>query len=436
MNEAVALLKGLMDAVALRAHEPVGGDRWNDALDRLMSDLAAAVSAAQPKADDSASGVLHFRIQDDEVILGSNPIWELRGWLWTQRLSRRGIRSISVRFPVERSALENFVVDLEAVLAGQGVATEVGLSQRWGGLRFILDAPDPGASGLPLLAGSPEIEAVEGSGRSRTAPRDGLDVGGAVDASAPSFPARAEFEVARWILGEVGAGNGLPLVESEALVRTISVGVRCHGRGAIRLLDPIEDEDYPATHAINSALLSMLLAEERGMNSREVWEVGLAGLLHDVGMTQLSRGLVQRPDALTPTERELVNTHPKIGARILLEGPEALSIPALVAYEHHLRADGGGYPARAGDRRPHMVSQLVHVVSVYCALRASRPYSAPWSHSRALTFIRAGAGGQFDENLARDFLRFMERWTPRSDPSVRGESPAAGSGDGGREAPR
>ncbi len=433
MREAVVLLKGLMEAVALRAQEPTGGDRWNDALDQLMSDLREAVSAAKPPAGDSPSGVLRFQIQDDEVILGADPIWELRGWLWTQRLSRRGIRLISLGLPLERSHLENFVVDLEAVLAGEGESLEVGLSERWGGLRFMLDAPAPNPFGFRTVAEPPEVRAIVGASRSGADPGGRGEGDAGFGAAEPTFPARTELSVAHWILGEVGAGHGLPLVESEALVRTISVGIRCHSRNAIRLLDPTDNEEYPPTHAINTALLAMLLAEERGMNSRDVWEVGLAGLLHDVGMTQLSRGLVQRAESLTPTERELVNTHPKIGARILLEGPEALSIPALVAYEHHLRADGGGYPVRAGNRRPHLVSQLVHVVSVYCALRASRPYSAPWSHSRAVAFVRAGAGGQFDEGLARDFLRLMDRWTPRFHPSFPARGPVAGSGDGGRE---
>lgn len=425
-----------MNAVALRARDPAGGREWKAAVEEVSQRLDEALAESGASRAGPGESGLRFRFQEDEVILGTDPIWELRGWEWIERLSNQGIGFMLLREPETSTALENFIIDLEAALAGEGVTLDGVHRDRWGGLRFSYVTPD---ASIPL----------SGSGGSRGAfsaspapPRPVPEGADEIDeATHPGwvFPSGPEVEAAQRVLDRVADGGAVAVAEAEALVRTLSMGARCLPRSALRLVEDSPSGGYPAAHAVNTALLSMLLAEERGMNSREVWEVGMAGLLHDVGMTQVAGSLLERPDSLTPPERDLLNTHPRIGARILLEGPPELSIPALVAYEHHMRVDGGGYPERKGTGRPHPVSRLVHLASVYSALRADRPYSRAWTHARAVTFVRAGVGGQFDEGCTRDFLRVMERWTPRPhrpgvSPETEGRS-SAESDDADRGAP-
>lgn len=240
----------------------------------------------------------------------------------------------------------------------------------------------------------------EGSGKARTSAESG-------SASPDPFPGRPEFEMADWILGELRDVRPLPVAEAEALVRTLSVGMRSRPASELGLLDAPDLAGYPAAHAVNTALLTMRVAEHRGETSRRVWELGLAGLLHDVGMTQLPEDLPARSGPLTQVERDILESHPAVGARILLEGPGELAIPAIVAYEHHLRVDGGGYPEAPLADAPHPASRLVHLTSVYDALRANLPYSEAWDHERSLAFLRAGAGGQFDRAVLGDFVQVI-----------------------------
>ena len=103
---------------------------------------------------------------------------------------------------------------------------------------------------------------------------------------------------------------------------------------------------------------------------------------------------------------------------MILEGEEPLDLAAAVAYEHHLRIDGGGYPVLHYPRQAHRASRLVHVCDVYDALRTRRPYREAWSSSEALAYIRERAGSEFDPEAVDAFVDMMRGWDERSTPSA------------------
>jgi putative two-component system response regulator len=86
---------------------------------------------------------------------------------------------------------------------------------------------------------------------------------------------------------------------------------------------------------------------------------------------------------------------------------------AVVAYEHHLMHDGGGYPALHYCRTCHSASRLAHVCDVYDALRTHRPYRAAWSSAAVLSYIEERAGTEFDPDVAHSFIRMMRQWEHR-----------------------
>jgi putative two-component system response regulator len=103
-----------------------------------------------------------------------------------------------------------------------------------------------------------------------------------------------------------------------------------------------------------------------------------------------------------------METHTEAGARLLLEeGGVAMDLAAVVAYEHHLRPDGSGYPARRFASAAHWASRLVGTCAAYVALRAPRPFRAPWSPSRVLAHLEDGAGTVFDGEAARAVARLV-----------------------------
>jgi putative nucleotidyltransferase with HDIG domain len=218
-----------------------------------------------------------------------------------------------------------------------------------------------------------------------------------------------------WVHAEIAAGHRLPLAEAYGVVRSLSMAMHGGQEMILPLLQLKEFDEYTTTHSINVSVLSMALAEALGLGSAAVRGYGLAGLLHDLGKLNIPREILNKPGALTPEERAVVQAHPSDGARIILEGDEPLDLAAAVAYEHHRCHDGTGYPIPRNEREPHHASRLVHFCDVYDALRTRRPYRDAWSSEQALTYISQRVGSEFDPALAPAFLDLMRSWDARTD---------------------
>jgi len=108
-----------------------------------------------------------------------------------------------------------------------------------------------------------------------------------------------------------------------------------------------------------------------------------------------------------------MNSHPAEGARIILEQEDNLDLAAVVAYEHHVKINGGGYPSFRYPRQCHNASNLVHVCDVFDALRTKRPYRDAWPLDRVIHFIRQNTGEEFDPDIVNAFLRMVSQWETR-----------------------
>ena len=218
-----------------------------------------------------------------------------------------------------------------------------------------------------------------------------------------------EHKAVFWLMHQVRQGRPLPVMEAEAVAHSLYVSMRLDGPTTLPQLPLHRMAEYVAVHAINVSLLAMALAEFDGIDSAAVREVGLAGLLHDIGMARVPVGVLAKADQLDDAERELVKQHPIEGARIIVEADAALELAAVVAYEHHLRSDGAGYPAVRYPRKPHYASSLVQLCDVYHALRSPRPFRQPWPTDLAFSFINERAAFDFDPDLAAKFIAMIKK---------------------------
>ena len=119
--------------------------------------------------------------------------------------------------------------------------------------------------------------------------------------------------------------------------------------------------------------------------------------------------MLTKPGKLTDDERRLMNQHPIDGARLILQSQDDLELAAVVAYEHHVMLDGGGYPAMHYCRGCAFGSRLVHVCDVFDALSTKRPYRDAWSQAKALAYLDERAGTEFDPHLVQAFTRLMRQ---------------------------
>ena len=94
---------------------------------------------------------------------------------------------------------------------------------------------------------------------------------------------------------------------------------------------------------------------------------------------------------------------------MILQSDEALDIAAVVAYEHHMMLDGGGYPTPHYGRDTALASRLVHVCDVYDALRTKRPYRDAWESETVIKYLLEHSGTEFDPALVKAFIEMMHR---------------------------
>lgn len=141
----------------------------------------------------------------------------------------------------------------------------------------------------------------------------------------------------------------------------------------IGMVDIKSLHDYSFAHAVNVALISLVVGRMMGYGKRELRELGIGALLHDIGKTAVSSSIWLKPSGLTREEFEIVRDHPVEGFEILRKTSLGL-LPAHVAYQHHERWDGSGYPRGLRGENILAYARITAVCDVFDAMTSDRPY--------------------------------------------------------------
>ena len=336
-----------------------------------------------------------FSFLGSEVVYGQQAIRGLTDWEWALKLANVGVQRLEFGDMVERDAYVSF---LEDVLARVSAFTAIAAA----------NAP----ANVPRGNGPTAIRfgavGVRGSSDVRVP-----DAAAHVAEQPSLLDLNAEVDAIRWVHEEVNDKEEIPLLEAESIVRSLSVAMHGDSQMLLPLLQLKEFDQYTTTHALNVSVLSMGLAEFMGLSPREVRAYGVAGMLHDLGKVRVPKDILTKPGKLTPEEWSLMRSHTVEGARLILQSDQKLDVAALVAFEHHIMINGGGYPDRHFRCDCHKASTLVHVCDVYDALRTKRPYRDAWEPAATLAYIERGIGTEFDADVARAFIAMMGKWEPR-----------------------
>jgi putative nucleotidyltransferase with HDIG domain len=208
-------------------------------------------------------------------------------------------------------------------------------------------------------------------------------------------------------LWESAKVEGIPDADAaRGIVDTLAQAV-AQNRTALLALTALKNYDnYTFTHMVNVSILTMGQARGVGIEGARLREFGLAGLMHDIGKVKTPNEILNKPGKLTDQEYDILKLHTINGAQILRKTPEIPPLAPIVAFEHHLRADGTGYPdARRVDL--NLATTLAGVADVYDAMRSQRVYQAASPTDRILAVLQRNDGKQFDQNLVRRFVQLV-----------------------------
>jgi HD-GYP domain-containing protein (c-di-GMP phosphodiesterase class II) len=167
-------------------------------------------------------------------------------------------------------------------------------------------------------------------------------------------------------------------------------------------------DEYTFTHSVNVCILSVVLGQRLGLEKKQLYELGLCGLLHDIGKARIDSAIINKPGALTEEEWHQMRLHPREGLLALfqLRGFAALPLrQMLAAYEHHMKVDLSGYPAVRRTRRPSLFTHIVSVVDTFDAVSSQRSYrSRGWPPDKVLLNMRDEPGWGLDRVLVKAFI--------------------------------
>jgi putative nucleotidyltransferase with HDIG domain len=165
-------------------------------------------------------------------------------------------------------------------------------------------------------------------------------------------------------------------------------------------------DNYTFTHMVNVSILTMSQARGLGIEGAALRQVGLAALLHDIGKVRTPPEILNKPDKLTEKEFEILKRHTIDGAEILRTTPEVPALAPVVAFEHHLRTDGTGYP-QVSRPRLNLATMICGIADVYDAMRSQRVYQQAFPSDRILIVLKKNDGTQFDPHLVRRFVQLV-----------------------------
>ncbi len=160
-----------------------------------------------------------------------------------------------------------------------------------------------------------------------------------------------------------------------------------------------------ANHVRRVAEYSLLLARKFGLSDDEAITIYSAAPLHDVGKVGIPDSILLKPDKLTPEEWEIMKTHTDIGYRILGRSERPIMRAAAdIAYQHHERWNGGGYPRGLSGEDISIGGRLICLADVFDALGSDRVYKKAWRLDKILDLLRKERGGLFDPRLVDIFF--------------------------------
>ncbi|WP_041702164.1 HD-GYP domain-containing protein [Gottschalkia acidurici] len=190
-------------------------------------------------------------------------------------------------------------------------------------------------------------------------------------------------------------------------------------RDLIDILQTIlsKNSKYTWEHSQNVSKYTEILSSRFYNKIKDIQAVSWGALLHDIGKIEISQSIIDKPSEISQEEFTEIRKHPTYSRDILLymfnkennyfESDE-LKIILDIAYYHHERWDGEGYPQGLKGERIPLSARIVSVIDTYDAIVAERPYKESKSSEEAIYIIKNEAGKQFDPNVVKEFIECFE----------------------------
>jgi HD-GYP domain-containing protein (c-di-GMP phosphodiesterase class II) len=183
-----------------------------------------------------------------------------------------------------------------------------------------------------------------------------------------------------------------------------------------------ERSQETGAHIKRVAEYSLILARLSGLSLKESLLIKNASPMHDIGKVGIPDHILNKPGKLTPQEFEIMKTHAELGYKMLKHSQRSiLKAASILAYEHHEKWDGSGYPRGLKGEEIHIYGRITAIADVFDALGSDRVYKKAWPLQKILDFFEEQKGKHFDPHLTELFLDNLEHFLAAKESIERGE---------------
>lgn len=273
------------------------------------------------------------------------------------------------------------------------------------------------AKGLDLLAPKKAVQPVESVTTAQETilvpqSSDKISVLQELSQAKIAFAEAGEFITE--MMAHVKMGHNIELEQVNPIISKMSASVLRNqnallGLSRIRVMDK-----YTFEHSVSISVLMMAFAKGLGLSNKIINEVGIGGLLHDIGKTLTPPKILNKPGKLTPAEFIIMKRH-VVDSYNILQKTKGLSQIALnVAGQHHEKFDGNGYPHGLKGNAISLYGQMSAITDVYDALTADRCYHSGKEPSEVLKLLLKWSGSHFNPELVQKFIQSVGIYPPGS----------------------
>ncbi|SDZ60146.1 HDIG domain-containing protein [Evansella caseinilytica] len=189
------------------------------------------------------------------------------------------------------------------------------------------------------------------------------------------------------------------------VIKNILSEVKANGEAISMLSDVFCYDSYIFHHSLNVAVYALALGRKYGLMEKELEELGLGAILHDVGKISIPVEVLNKQDKLTDEEFCLIKEHSTVGFEMLRKSHTISMVTAHCAFQHHERLDGSGYPRGIKGKDIHLYAKLIGLVDVFDAVTANRVYRKAMLPHEGLELLYSGADTKFEKEMIQAFAK-------------------------------
>ncbi len=213
--------------------------------------------------------------------------------------------------------------------------------------------------------------------------------------------------VVKKLMDDARKGKALDIKETQSIVINLVDRMLKQKDNALALSMIKTYDEYLFVHSVNVSILTLGLAESFISDEKLLVDLGKAAMMHDIGKTIIPSKILNKPGDLLDEEWKIIRRHPVEGMKIMENSENNSNLASLIAFEHHLRYDGSGYPPQRFRKDINPYSMMVSIADCYDALTTDRPYRKVMTPEVSLNLMAKVAGAHFEPRFLRSFVLTM-----------------------------